>query len=134
VQLVANAVRDHGLAGLAIATICCGAMQMTTGALKLGGIVKLTPAPVMTGFMTGIGMPPPPLTGKFQNFKLFFFFLFGQPPYIIMCACRGAHHHCPVAARSGRPYPQHGNHPAQHAAFVLSGRRFVDGAGINPCR
>jgi MFS superfamily sulfate permease-like transporter len=50
-------VRDHGLSGLAIATFCCGALQMATGALKLGGIVKLTPAPVMTGFMTGIGAP-----------------------------------------------------------------------------
>lgn len=54
-QLVANAVRDHGLVGLAFATFCCGMMQMATGALKLGGFVKLTPVPVMTGFMTGIG-------------------------------------------------------------------------------
>ncbi len=70
---MANAVRDHGLAGLAIATICCGAMQMTTGALKLGGVVKLTPAPVMTGFMTGIGMPLP-TTLSFFSFFFFFFF------------------------------------------------------------
>lgn len=52
---MANAVRDHGLTGLALATLTCGAMQMATGALKLGGVVKLTPVPVMTGFMAGIG-------------------------------------------------------------------------------
>lgn len=54
-QLVANAVRDHGMAGMALATIFCGAIQMATGAMKVGGIVKLTPMPVMAGFMAGIG-------------------------------------------------------------------------------
>lgn len=54
--LVAQAVNTHGLAALPFITLSVGAMQVISGVLNAGWIVKLTPLPVIAGFTTGVGV------------------------------------------------------------------------------
>lgn len=53
--LVASIVQTHGLGGLLVAGLLCGVLQLVTGALGLGRIIRLVPLPVVEGFTAGIG-------------------------------------------------------------------------------
>jgi MFS superfamily sulfate permease-like transporter len=53
--LVVGAVEQHGLAALPVITLGCGALQLASGASKLGVVAKLCPVSVIAGFTTGVG-------------------------------------------------------------------------------
>ena len=53
--LVAAIVEDHGLASLLIVGCWCGVLQLMTGVLGLGRVVRLVPLSVVEGFTAGIG-------------------------------------------------------------------------------
>ena len=46
----------HGYAGLALATIMAGTMLIIAGALRMGGLLKFFPYPVVAGFTSGIAV------------------------------------------------------------------------------
>ncbi|ALV25418.1 sulfate permease [Campylobacter iguaniorum] len=52
--IVANP--QFGIGGLAVATIMAGIMLMLMGFLKLGGIIKFIPYPIIVGFTSGIAV------------------------------------------------------------------------------
>ena len=56
VPVLAGVVAAHGYAGLALATMMAGAMLLLMGALRLGGLLKFIPYPVVAGFTTGIAV------------------------------------------------------------------------------
>ncbi|MET0595892.1 MAG: SulP family inorganic anion transporter, partial [Polyangiaceae bacterium] len=71
--LIASIVEDHGLAALLCIGLISGLLQLLTGVLGLGKIVRLVPVSVVEGFTAGIGaiiligqlprvlgLPPPP--------------------------------------------------------------------------
>lgn len=53
--LVVGAVEQHGLEALPLITLGCGALQLASGASKLGVVAKLCPVSVIAGFTTGVG-------------------------------------------------------------------------------
>ncbi|HEU4405713.1 MAG TPA: bifunctional SulP family inorganic anion transporter/carbonic anhydrase [Polyangiaceae bacterium] len=53
--LIASVVERHGLAGLLVVGCGCGLLQLATGVLGLGRVVRLVPSPVVEGFTAGIG-------------------------------------------------------------------------------
>jgi SulP family sulfate permease len=56
VPVLAGIVAAHGYAGLALATMMAGVMLILMGALRLGGLLKFIPYPVVAGFTTGIAV------------------------------------------------------------------------------
>ncbi len=54
--LVGSIVEAHGLEGLVFAGLVAGALQLLTGLLGLGRLVRLTPSTVVHGFTAGIGV------------------------------------------------------------------------------
>lgn len=56
IGLVAATVAEHGLAGLALATLLSGLMLMGAGFLRLGTYIKFIPFPVTVGFTAGIAV------------------------------------------------------------------------------
>jgi carbonic anhydrase len=53
--LIAGAIQTHGIGGLMIIGLLCGVLQLLTGVLGLGRIIRLVPLPVVEGFTAGIG-------------------------------------------------------------------------------
>lgn len=53
--LVGTVVEAHGLGGLVFAGLVAGALQLLTGVLGLGRLVRLVPSTVVHGFTAGIG-------------------------------------------------------------------------------
>lgn len=53
--LVATIVQTHGLGGLLVVGLLCGVLQILTGVLGLGKLVRLVPVSVVEGFTAGIG-------------------------------------------------------------------------------
>jgi carbonic anhydrase len=53
--LVASIVEKHGLAGLLVAGLLAGVMQLVTGVLGFGRVIRFVPLPVVLGFTAGIG-------------------------------------------------------------------------------
>ncbi|MBC7173026.1 MAG: SulP family inorganic anion transporter, partial [Polyangiaceae bacterium] len=53
--LVGTVVEAHGLGGLLFAGFVAGVLQLLTGALGLGRLVRLVPSTVVHGFTAGIG-------------------------------------------------------------------------------
>jgi carbonic anhydrase len=53
--LVAAIVQKYGFSGLLIIGFGCGILQLLTGILGLGAIVRFVPVPVVMGFTAGIG-------------------------------------------------------------------------------
>ena len=53
--LVASIVEKHGLAGLLVAGLLAGIMQLLTGVLGFGRVIRFVPLPVVLGFTAGIG-------------------------------------------------------------------------------
>ncbi|HTV24712.1 MAG TPA: SulP family inorganic anion transporter [Polyangiaceae bacterium] len=49
-------VADEGPQGLLVATFLCGVFQIGFGLMRLGGVVRRIPRPVIAGFMTAIGL------------------------------------------------------------------------------
>ncbi|MDC0713947.1 SulP family inorganic anion transporter [Stigmatella sp. ncwal1] len=53
--LIANAVQQYGLGGVLIIGLLVGLLQILTGVLGLGKIIRFVPLPVVSGFTAGIG-------------------------------------------------------------------------------
>jgi carbonic anhydrase len=77
--LVGSIVEKSGIGGLLVVVLMCGSLQLLTGVLKLGRLVRLVPAAVVEGFTAGIGiiliigqlpsvlgLPPPPESHVFD--------------------------------------------------------------------
>ena len=56
VVIVYDIVQQHGVGGLAVATIMAGLMLIGLGLARLGGAIKYIPHPVTTGFTSGIAL------------------------------------------------------------------------------
>jgi len=56
IAILSGITATHGIAGLQIATLIAGVMLALMGLLRLGGVIKFIPAPVIAGFTTGIGV------------------------------------------------------------------------------
>lgn len=56
VPVLASIVAAHGYGGLALATMMAGVMLLLMGALRLGGLLRFIPYPVVAGFTTGIAV------------------------------------------------------------------------------
>lgn len=55
VVIVYGVVAEHGVGGLAIATVMAGLLLILFGVLKLGRVIEFIPEPVIVGFTAGIG-------------------------------------------------------------------------------
>lgn len=55
IVLVSTTIEQHGFQGLLLATLMAGAMMTLIGLLRLGGLIRLMPNPVIVGFTAGIG-------------------------------------------------------------------------------
>ncbi|MBT3942010.1 MAG: SulP family inorganic anion transporter [Chloroflexi bacterium] len=49
-------VKDHGVEMLFLTVILMGIIQVAVGALKLGGLIRMVPYPVMLGFVNGLAI------------------------------------------------------------------------------
>ena len=56
VVIVAGIVAQHGVEGLAIATLMAGLILVGMGLGRLGGAIKFIPFPIVTGFTAGIAL------------------------------------------------------------------------------
>jgi SulP family sulfate permease len=56
VVIVYGIVQQYGVGGLTVATIMAGVILIVLGVAKLGGAIKFIPAPVVTGFTSGIAV------------------------------------------------------------------------------
>jgi SulP family sulfate permease len=56
VVIVYDIVQQHGVDGLAVATLMAGLMLVGLGLARLGGAIKYIPHPVTTGFTSGIAL------------------------------------------------------------------------------
>ena len=56
IVIVYGIVEQHGVQGLAIATVLAGAMLLMMGFLKLGSVIKFIPYPIVVGFTSGIAL------------------------------------------------------------------------------
>src|ERR1041384_4672620 len=56
VVLVSSIAHDHGVSGLTICTIMAGVMLIVLGLMRLGGMIKFMPYPVIAGFTSGIAV------------------------------------------------------------------------------
>lgn len=54
--IVAGIVAEHGIDGLAIATLMAGAMLIVMGVLRLGSLIKYIPETITVGFTSGIAV------------------------------------------------------------------------------
>lgn len=53
--LVASVVQDYGFSSLLIVGFGCGILQLLTGVIGLGTLIRFIPVPVVMGFTAGIG-------------------------------------------------------------------------------
>jgi len=51
--LIASVVEQHGIAGLYMVGLGCGLLQLVSGVLGLGRLVRYVPVPVVAGFTAG---------------------------------------------------------------------------------
>lgn len=56
VVIVSGIVAKHGVDGLIVATMLAGGLLVLMGAMKLGGVIKFVPQPVVIGFTSGIAL------------------------------------------------------------------------------
>lgn len=56
IAVLAGITASYGIAGLQVATFMAGVMLLLMGLLRLGGVVRFIPAPVIIGFTAGIGV------------------------------------------------------------------------------
>jgi len=53
--LLSGVAATHGMSALVFVTAATGALQVISGALRLGGLVRFVPQPVIAGFTAGVG-------------------------------------------------------------------------------
>ncbi len=53
--LIASVVQEYGVGGLLVVGFGCGLLQLLTGFFDLGRLIRFVPAPVIEGFIAGIG-------------------------------------------------------------------------------
>lgn len=53
--LISSCVAQYGLAGLLVITVVCGLLQLVTGIIGMGRLIRFVPVPVIAGFTAGIG-------------------------------------------------------------------------------
>ena len=56
IAVLGGITATHGIVGLQIATLMAGVILTLMGLLRMGGVIKFIPAPVIAGFTTGIGV------------------------------------------------------------------------------
>ena len=56
IVILASITAQHGIEGLQIATLMAGLILLAMGLVKLGGIIRFIPTPVITGFTAGIAV------------------------------------------------------------------------------
>jgi len=56
IVILAGITAQYGIGGLQIATLMAGLILLAMGLVKLGGIIRFIPAPVITGFTAGIAV------------------------------------------------------------------------------
>jgi len=56
VVILAQVAHKYGIDGLQLATLMAGFILLFMGAVRLGGVIKYIPDPVIVGFTTGIGV------------------------------------------------------------------------------
>jgi SulP family sulfate permease len=56
VVIVYGIVQQHGIDGLAVATLMAGAILIAVGLMRLGSMIRFVPFPVITGFTSAIGV------------------------------------------------------------------------------
>lgn len=78
IVILAGITAQYGIDGLQLATLMAGLMLLGMGLLRMGGVIKFIPAPVIVGFTAGIGVII--WVGQWQHF-------FGLP------AVSGEHFH-----------------------------------------
>lgn len=66
VGIVSGIVINHGVSGLLICTMMAGAMLFFMGLIRLGGLIRYIPAPLIKGFTTGIAVII--LAGQLRDF------------------------------------------------------------------
>ena len=54
--IVAGIVAEHGMGGLALATVMAGIILILMGVLKLGSLIRFIPYTITTGFTAGIAV------------------------------------------------------------------------------
>jgi MFS superfamily sulfate permease-like transporter len=53
--LIAECIQNSGMIGLFIIGLTCGILQIALGVFRIGHIIKLIPAPVISAFIAAIG-------------------------------------------------------------------------------
>ena len=53
---MAGIVAEHGMGGLALATVMAGIILILMGVLKLGSLIRFIPYTITTGFTAGIAV------------------------------------------------------------------------------
>ncbi len=61
-------VQDHGVEMLFLTVILMGIIQLAVGLLRLGGLIKMVPYPVMLGFVNGLAIVI--FLAQLENFKV----------------------------------------------------------------
>ncbi len=56
IAILATVTAQHGIAGLQIASFMAGIILLLMGIIKLGGVIRFIPTPVITGFTAGIAV------------------------------------------------------------------------------
>ncbi len=56
IVILAGITAKHGIAGLQIASLMAGLILLAMGLIRLGGIIRFIPTPVVTGFTSGIAV------------------------------------------------------------------------------
>lgn len=56
VVILSSVTAKYGIAGLQVATIMAGLILVAMGLVRLGGVIKFIPDPVIVGFTSGIGV------------------------------------------------------------------------------
>ncbi|MCW8840323.1 MAG: SulP family inorganic anion transporter [Gammaproteobacteria bacterium] len=56
IVILAGITAEYGIEGLQLATLMAGIMLLGMGLLRMGGVIKFIPAPVIVGFTAGIGV------------------------------------------------------------------------------
>ena len=56
IAVLAGITAKYGIDGLQIATLLAGLMLLAMGLLRMGGVIRFIPAPVIMGFTAGIGI------------------------------------------------------------------------------
>lgn len=66
IAVLAGITAQYGIEGLQIATLLAGMMLLAMGLLRMGGVIRFIPAPVIIGFTAGIGVII--FTGQWADF------------------------------------------------------------------